>query len=281
MSEETVNEVVEQESTGPSEAEVKASRLGWVPKDEFKGNPDTWRDAEEFLQRGEEIHGYLKKDLEKLQTTLTQKDREIDEIRRTMAEFQKFHNETEARAYTRAIEQLKQAKVTAIEQGDGAKVVELDDQISQLKEAQKKPAIEVKQEVDKVNQEYLDWLPNNRWYLEDRELQELAEGFGEAIKKRNPDLVGKAFLDEVTKKVKSVAPEKFENPNRSQTTVGTSSDNRVASSKKKKGYDDLPPDAKAACDRFVKTMVTNKQTGKVEPLMTREQYVKEFFSDSE
>lgn len=281
MSEENVNVSEVVESTGPTEAEVKASRLGWVPKDEFKGNPEQWRDADEFLQRGEEIHGYLKKDLERLQTTLTQKDREIDEIRRTMAEFQKFHNETEARAYTRAIEQLKQAKVTAIEQGDGNKVVELDEQIDQLKEAQKKPAIEVKQEVDRVNQEYLDWLPNNRWYLEDRELQELAEDFGEAIKKRNPELVGKAFLDEVTKKVKKVAPEKFENPNRTQATVGTSSDNRVASSKKKKGYNDLPPDAKAACDRFVNTKVTNKQTGKVESLMTQEQYVKEYFSDSE
>lgn len=281
MSEESDNVENVVENSQPSESEVKASRLGWVPKAEFKGNPDQWRDADEFLARGEEIHGYLKKDLDRLQTTLTQKDREIDEIRRTMAEFQKFHNETEARAYARAIEELKKAKVTAIEQGDGEKVVELDDQISTLKEAQKKPAIEVKQQVDQVNQEYIDWLPNNRWYLEDRELQELAEDFGEAIKKRNPELVGKAFLDKVTEKVKKVAPEKFENPNRSQSTVGTSSDNRVASSKKKKGYDDLPPDAKAACDRFVNTKVTNKQTGKVEPLMTREQYVKEFFSDSE
>ena len=33
-------------STEPSESEVKAKRLGWVPQEDFKGDPDKWRDAE-------------------------------------------------------------------------------------------------------------------------------------------------------------------------------------------------------------------------------------------
>lgn len=265
MSEEQVevSEVVENQ--GPSESEVKASRLGWVPKEEFKGDPEQWRDADAFLKRGEEIHGFLKADLDRLHTTISQKDKEIAEIRATMEEFRKFHNETEARAYKRAIEELKQLKVTAIEQGDGSKVVEIDDQIAQLKEAQQKPVVQAKQEVDQVNKEYLDWLPNNRWYIEDRELQELADDFGDVVKKNNPNLVGKAFLDEVTKRVKRAAPDKFENPARSNSTVATSSDNRVAGGKKKKGYNDLPPEAKAACDKFVK-----------QKLMTQDQYLAEY-----
>jgi hypothetical protein len=262
--------------SAPDESEVKARRLGWVPQEEFKGDPEQWRDANQFLKRGEEIHGFLKADLDKLHQTLSQKDKEIAEIRSVMEDFRKFHNETEARAYKRAIEELKQLKVGAIEQGDGAKVVEIDEQIDQLKEAQRKPVDPVKQ-ADQVNQEYLDWLPQNRWYVEDRELQELAEEAGEAIKAKSPTLVGKQFLEEVTKRVKRMAPDKFENPARSQSTVGSSSDGRQPTGKKKNGYNDLPPDVKAQCDKLTKQMFKNNVTGKLEPLLTVEQYCKDYF----
>lgn len=242
-------------SSQPNENEVKAQRLGWVPKDQYKGNPEQWRDADEFLKRGEEIHGYLKADLEKLHTTLTQKDREIAEIRQTMNEFRQFHNETEARAYKRAIEELKSLKVTAIEKGDGAKVVEIDDQIDKLKEAEKAPKQVQNVTPQQVNQDFNDWFPENRWYGSDQELTQLAEDIGEVVKKQNPSLVGKTFLDEVTKRVKKLAPEKFENPNRQQAAVSSSSDGRAPSgAKKKKSYENLPAEAKKACDKFVKTI---------------------------
>lgn len=257
------------EVSQPSEAEVKARRLGWVPKEEFKGNEDQWRDADTFLQRGEEIHGYLKADLDRLHQTLSQRDKEIAEIRQTMDDFRKFHNETEARAYRRAIEELKQLKVNAIEEGNGAKVVEIDEQLSMLKEAQQKPAPNKQpQSNEQVNREYMEWVAANRWYAEDRELQELADDFGDIVKKNNPNLVGRAFLEEVTKKVRKAAPEKFENPSRNQSTVGSSSDNRPAGGKRKRSYNDLPAEAKQACDRFVK-----------QGLMSQEQYVKEYAWD--
>jgi hypothetical protein len=275
MTEEVVTEVADSDvgegnteviSSQPSESETKARRLGWVPKEEFKGNPDQWRDADEFLHRGEEIHGYLKADLDRLHNTLTQRDRELVEIRQTMDEFRKFHNETESRAYKRAIEELKALKISAIEQGDGSKVVEIDDQIDRLKEAQAAPK-EVKSATPaQVNNDFIDWSVQNKWYGADVELTQLAEDLGEVIKKQKPNLVGKEFLDEVTNRVKKLSPEKFENPNRQTAAVGSSSDGRAPStSGKKKSYENLPADAKKACDKFVK-----------EGLLTKEQYVKEF-----
>jgi hypothetical protein len=275
MTDEVVAEVVDNDvsegntevvSSQPSESEVKARRLGWVPKEEFKGNPEQWRDADEFLHRGEEIHGYLKADLDRLHNTLTQRDRELVEIRQTMDEFRKFHNETESRAYKRAIEELKALKISAIEQGDGSKVVEIDDQIDRLKEAQAAPK-EVKSATPaQVNNDFIDWSVQNKWYGADAELTQLAEDLGEVIKKQKPNLVGKEFLDEVTNRVKKLSPEKFENPNRQTAAVGSSSDGRAPStSGKKKSYENLPAEAKKACDKFVK-----------EGLLTKEQYVKEF-----
>jgi hypothetical protein len=275
MTDEVVAEVVDKDvsegntevvSSQPSESEVKARRLGWVPKEEFKGNLEQWRDADEFLHRGEEIHGYLKADLDRLHNTLTQRDRELVEIRQTMDEFRKFHNETESRAYKRAIEELKALKISAIEQGDGSKVVEIDDQIDRLKEAQAAPK-EVKSATPaQVNNDFIDWSVQNKWYGADAELTQLAEDLGEVIKKQKPNLVGKEFLDEVTNRVKKLSPEKFENPNRQTAAVSSSSDGRAPSTNgKKKSYENLPAEAKKACDKFVK-----------EGLLTKEQYVKEF-----
>lgn len=265
MSDEDVVENGNETSSEPSQSEVKARRLGWLPQEEFKGDPEQWRDADAFLKRGEEIHGFLKADLDRLHGTITQRDREIVEMRQAMEEFRKFHNETEARAYKRAIEELKALKAQAVEEGNGNKVVEIDDQLSQLKEAQHKKETIPEPKTEQVNQEYLDWLPENRWYADDLELQQLADDFGEVIKKRQPNLVGKAFLNEVTKRVKEAAPDKFENPARKNTAVGTNSDSRPAGGKRKKGYNDLPSEAKAACDKMVK-----------QKLLTVDEYLAEY-----
>ena len=33
----------------------EARKQGWVPEDEWKGDPDKWRPAEEFVERGKNI----------------------------------------------------------------------------------------------------------------------------------------------------------------------------------------------------------------------------------
>lgn len=260
-----VQDVVDQQ---PSESEVKARRLGWLPQEEFQGNPEQWRDADSFLKRGEEIHGFMKADIEKLHTTVAQRDRELQELRASMEEFRKFHNETAERAYKRAIDELKQLKAEAVNQGDGSRVVELDDEIAQLKEAQKKPVIEEKKAAPAPSREYEDWLPQNRWFVEDAELNQLAESFGEVLMLKHPELKGKAFLDEITKRVKRAAPEKFENPNRNFAAVSGNGDNRPAAKKTKKSYEALPDEAKRECDNFVR-----------KGWLTQEQYVKEYAWD--
>jgi uncharacterized membrane protein YqaE (UPF0057 family) len=33
----------------------KATKMGWTPKTEFRGDPDKWRPADEFVERGENM----------------------------------------------------------------------------------------------------------------------------------------------------------------------------------------------------------------------------------
>jgi hypothetical protein len=248
-------------------AEAEAAQFGWVPEGEYKGNPEDWKDAETFLKRGKEINGFLRKDLEKIKHKNQTLESELSEIRETMEEFRKYHNETEARAYKRALDDLKKQKVEAIEQGDGARVIEIDDTIESIKEAQAKPTPKAEKKTDtSYDKDYFEWAKVNTWYVTNPEAKAIAELYGAEINAKFPEKKGKEFLEEVTNLVKESHPEFFTNPARNVGMVGSSSDGRSPSgNNKKKGYNDLPAEAKAACDKFVK-----------QKLMTADQYVAEY-----
>ena len=257
----------EENSTESVDSEKEASGFGWVPKEEFRGNPEEWKDAETFLRRGKEINGFLRNDLEKIKRTAAQDKAELLEMRETMDEFRKYHNETEARAYKRAVTELKQAKVEAIEQGNGARVIEIDDQIESLKKIE--PVVkETKPKPDIIftPEELTEWQSSNVWYGKDKELSELVDDFADIINKKNPGLKGKDFLAEISKKVKAVRPDVYENPNRDNSSVSSSNGSRPTD-RKGKTYADLPSEAKAACDKFVK-----------QKLVTQADYIREYFS---
>ena len=263
--EEVVDQVEEtQVSTAPEVDEdtlKEAKRQGWVPQEDYTGPEDKWVDAETFVKKGREINAILRKDNEFLK-------REVSEMKETMQEFKKFHAETEKRAYDRAMADLREQKKEAISNGDGDRVLEIDDAIDELKQArveEKKEAAKPSNQPDPV---FTGWNEENSWFGKDTELTEEANLIGESLKRRQPNLIGRDFLDEVTKRVKKMYPEKFTNSNRSRPSpVEGNSPNKSARSGGK-SFNDLPAEAKAACLKFEKG-----------GLLSREQYVKEYFGE--
>lgn len=238
---------------------AEAKRQGWVPKEEFTGPEDKWTDAENFVKRGKEINAILRKDNEFLK-------REVAEMKSTMMEFKKFHAETEKRAYERAMSDLREQKKEAIAAGDGEKVLQVDDAIDELKTARKeeKAAAPAPNQIDPA---FIEWQEENKWFGKDTELTAEANLIGEVVKRQNPTLIGTEFLDEVTKRVKRMYPEKFTNANRNRPNPVEGSTAKPAGPRGK-GFNDLPPEAKAACQKFEK-----------QGLMTKEQYLKEYFGE--
>ena len=236
----------------------EARRQGWVPKEEFTGPEEKWTDAETFVKRGKEINAILKKDNEFLK-------RKISELEGTMQEFSKYHAQTEKRAYDKAMTDLRQQKKEAISQGDGDRVLEIDDAIDELKQAQPvaKPVV-----APQPDPSFTVWAEENRWYNSDPELRSEADMIGRLIKEKNPNAIGMEFLDEVTKRVKRMYPEKFNNVNRSKPSPVEAPSGAGMAKKGGKSFNDLPQEAKEACLKFEKTK-----------LLTREQYVKEYFGE--
>lgn len=276
MSEETTNVEVKE---GPSEAQVaiekEARLLGWVPKEDFRDG-DHWVDAETFVKRGKEINPILRKNNEILLKKLEASQMEIAEVKKVAKEFEKFQKEAAERKVaelTKELNSLKEQKKQALSSGDGEAAVALDDAIDALKEEQQQVKEAAKQEVKPapVNTQELDplivdWMGENSWFGSDSKYTRMADAIGADINANYPNLRGKEFFKKLDEELAEVLPQKYQkNKTRSSPVESGSSSGSRPSGTKKQSYENLPSDAKAACDKFVK-----------QGLMTKEQYVQEY-----
>jgi hypothetical protein len=257
---EDTTDVAMQQSAPEADEETlaEAKRQGWVPQEDYNGPEDKWVDADTFVKKGKEINALLRKDNEFLK-------REVSEMKSTMMEFKKFHADTEKRAYERAMLDLREQKKEAIAAGDGERVLQVDDAIDELKTARKEERIAAPTQA--IDPAFIAWQEENRWFGKDTELTAEANLIGEVVKRQNPTLIGPDFLEEVTKRVKRMYPEKFTNANRNRPNPVESSTAKP-SGPRGKGFNDLPPEAKQACQKFEK-----------QGLVTRDQYIKEYFGE--
>lgn len=264
----------EQQQAAPevSEAVAKEARMfGWVPREEFRGSDDEWVDADVFVKRGKEINPILRKNNETLMKKLEEKSKEIDSIKASVEEFKKFQKESFERKQVELevqIAELKAKKREAIAEGNGDLVVDLDDRIDEIKEAQreakeeaKKPAAEPAKTADIPEDPSLQaWLGKNTWFGQDTEMTDVANGLGASVRRQFPHLSGQAFLDKLDEKIVEYFPHKVLGNKARGSAVDSSGDVRGNSGSGKKSYDNLPADAKAACDRFIKNgWIKNKQ----------------------
>ena len=261
----------------------EAESQGWVPKEKFRGNEADWVDADTFVKRGREILPILRKNNENLIKDLNQAKEQLKEFKEAAEEFQKFQREAyerKAAEYERRIQEIKESRAQAISDGDGQKVNALDDALDEAKEDLKEAKQAVKDaekastavttvtttttEVDPVLQ---SWLDRNSWFGEDRRMTSIANGIGENLRLENPNLKGQAFLEKLDEVLAEEFPNRFgskKSPTSSRVESGAGRQSRGSNSNAQT-YDNLPPEAKAACDRFVK-----------QKLMTREQYLADY-----
>jgi hypothetical protein len=199
---------------------------------------------------------------------------EARQAAREFREFQKDQFERKAKDLESQLEQLKVAKRDAITQGDGDRVLAIEDAMDELKDQrleakeELKAAEEKAKEVPQVTADPFlnEWMDKNDWFGKDSRMTGVANGLGIEIRKENPSLTGKAFLDKLDQELTETFPDKFGKKRTPNPMEGSPNGTaRPSVNSGKKSYNTLPAEAKAACDRFVK-----------QGLMTKEQYVAEY-----
>ena len=260
-----VEEKVETEEIQEVDPKIiaRAEELGWRPKEEWTGDDKNWIEPERFIERNERLKdradGIAKAEITRL-------NGQIAELKSTLEGFKEHYTKAEQTAYNRAIKDLKAQQRKAVEEGDTDAFDRVDAEIADLtKEVEtKETAKKTKPEDDP---EFRAWQDENSWYGEDIARTVFANQAAEVIGSRPGAPTGRKFFDAVAEAVKAEYPEKFQNPRRKNASTVEGA-GEVIQKKGGKSYADLPAEAKAACDNFVK-----------QGLLTREEYVKDFFEE--
>jgi len=182
-----------------TEIELKASQSGWVPQDEWDGEPDSWRPAKEFLDRGE------------LFKKIDEQNRTIKQFKQTLDQFSKHHDRVKKVEYERALADLKAAKKDALAEGDADALIDIDDKIALVREAQREPTPEVQHEV--INPVFTAWTERNAWYESNKAMRAYADRIGNELGAAG-GMSPSEILAEVEREVKKEFAFKFQNPRR-------------------------------------------------------------------
>lgn len=255
--------------TQSESAETKALRMGWKPQEEFNGDKSKWVDAETFVKRGEEFLPFVQANNKALEAKNRELDKELKKLKRTLEEFSDHHTKTEKRIYERTVRELQSRQDAAVEAGDVSEVRTITKELAELQaEVTAKPA---PTHPNGWSPDFADafdeFTGENAWHGKDKAMTVLFNQEHDDLLAENPGWSHERRFREALKRVKEEMPHKFENPNRAKPApVG---DGATPGARRSNGrsYADLPPEAKAACDKFVRNI----------PGFTREQYTKDFF----
>lgn len=195
----------DQETLTPEEA--KAIDGGWRPQEEWEGEADEWINARTFNKNGEFM------DRIKSQTSqLRGQDRKINKLETNMERLAEHNRKMDEVAFKKALNELKGLKRDALDMADHDQVIEIDEQINDLKTLQTQPeTVETTDETGTVNPEVEAWIAQNEWYSKDTTLRGAADALTMEIVQTNPELRGNPteVLERVTARLKEEFPSKF------------------------------------------------------------------------
>ena|SRR6185295_5621277 len=275
MSENQLEDFVD--DSEPADVE-KAKTMGWKAPAEWKGSPpkNGFVKAKEYLERAETVIPIMRSENKKLK----------DEVEAARAELKAFKEETKLTvanmakmskvALDRQRSQLEDKYSAAI---DAATEVGDKEQVRKLRDAERKDLKAFDEAAEEVAEKKTEkgkqpvnaalpkdvqetighWIGENTWYTTNAGMQAYANSIHGDLLKEKPGLTLAENLDEVRKEIVKRFPEKFkreddpedddEKPARGSRVEGGS---RVAGGSSRSKFSQLPADAKAQADKFIK-----------------------------
>lgn len=230
------------EADAKAKVEAKAIEMGWNP-DKDSVDPSKWVSAEEFVARAPLFEKNRKL------------SRKIKELESSINSLKGHYSKIESIAYEKALKDLKEKKIKAMEEFDHKTVAEIDEEIVDLKSKTARP-----QEKQTLLPEFVEWKERNPWYDADEEMKEVADKAGRAYALSTPDADPEEVYRYAEKRVREKFPDRFRNKNKSQPSPVESPSRQTKPGKPTWGS--LPEHFQRAGDKFVRNGI-----------MTREQYI--------
>jgi len=250
------DEPVVQQTTQPEQTEVtptdsyesQAREQGWKPKEEYEGDPEKWKPAKEFVERGE------------LFGKIDSMGKELKETRKALKMLQEHHSKVKETEYNNALKELKALQKKHLEDGNSDGYLEATELLTDLKTEQKAREVVTQNTPAQPDQRFISWANENKWYQTNQEMRDFADTVGLGYASRNPGLDPEEVLKYVTAQVKSRFKDSFVNPNRTKPSSVEGASAPAAN----KGSFELTDDERRTMNTFVRAGV-----------MTKEEYIAE------
>lgn len=272
---ETTEEGLPTEEVVADPFEAPARRMGWRPKDEYRGDETKWVDAKTFVERGERELPIIRERYRKLDDRLVATERKLDEADKrlkesteVLLELREMSQRSEQVGYQRAMRDLSEKERKAVEAADVAAYDAVQIEKRQVAETYapksngKTPVAPVPAPaapMPPTNPIIDRWVADNPWYQSNQSLHMYAREVDMEVEREHGEWPLENKLAEVKRRVVAKFPEKFgmsNNPVPPQRRVAPPVSQSSAPPPKPKGKSvrDLPPEAKHALDRFKKTI---------------------------
>lgn len=250
------------------DAEAEARKLGWAPRDKWRGRPEDFVEADEFVKRGREVLPLVRSQFEKARAENEDLKRQIedrtrdfeDRIKRSERMAQKSLEMQRAQLVADFETQKRQAvingdteafdRVSRQEQDTYRRFAE--DNKAEAQASQKPGQPDVPPEVQ-------EWGKRNPWFFSDHALSLEAQGLHAQFRQESPGMPLSENLDRVTETLKQRYPQKFgvgqtgdaKPPQRGYSAVEGGSSMRGAPASRAKGWKELPAEARQACESMI------------------------------
>lgn len=269
--------------------EAKARETGWVPLEEYKGDPAKWKPADKWKSPDEQL-GTMRKKLEKTEAAFAKFKRDTaDNFART----ERMNAAAIKQARQDIIDKYEAEKKAAVKTGD-------EDAFDKAEAAKTKALKNLDDEAEKANgkgkddgksadlspediETVEDWKDENPWFDANEAMRNFADKRFVRIRRRDPDMAMEDVLGEVRKAVEEQFPDEFgkRRTNGSKVEGGNGGD-MGGNGAGRSLFLKLPAEAKAQADRFIKEglFLEKGETAEKNMAQARERYARKYLEDS-
>lgn len=230
-----------------SEVDELAREMGWAPKSEWRGPPESWKSAKDYIRHGTVIQRDLKSRNDAQTREFQERIERLDRSHQKTLERQRNQIEETWRGRMREAVRLGDEQAfDAASRGRDAELQKFDDElVSQPAKANGTPP--------ELPAEIHDFAQRNIWFNKDKAMTHAAVGISQDLLQQYPGMPLTERLSMVETQIRSEFPHKFgpgSNGNGAKPPAVEGGLRPIRTSTKK-GWDSLPGEAKQAGTRFV------------------------------
>jgi hypothetical protein len=206
---------------------------GWVPQEEWDGDPTQWRDAQVFLERGE----YFK--------TMGTQRKQIDKLNAMVEKMANIQASTREDERQKVLKELSDRKVSAMEDGEFERVATIDNEMDKIRNepAMTVPSVEGQTEQKYTQDKIAEYIDNNSWYRTNSDMRQYADSIAIGFRNNNPNATIEDVLEYTDSETKIRYPEQFGKQVPSASPVASTRRTTKPGpngAQKRKTLDDLP-----------------------------------------